>query len=246
MKTTSGFRIEHNPKWIRGIFKGETIIDSRDARLVWEIPYYPVWYFPVSDLKAKLLENGKTHQSPSLGTATRYDLVLDDQTILDAAWCHLDAPVNELRRLVRMDWGSVDTWLEEDVEVFVHPRSPEARVDILGSSRHIRVLIKGAVVADSTQPRLLFETGLTTRFYLPKAHVRMDLLSPTETSTACPYKGWANYWSATIGGVLFEDIAWSYPTPLPESTGIAGLICFYNERVAIEIDGREADKPDIP
>lgn len=243
MSTASRVRIQPNPKWIRGTLNGHTVVDSRDVRFVWEIPYYPAWYFPLADLKGELVENGNTLRSPSRGEGTRYDLVIGDQTVPDAAWRHLDSPVEELRELVRLEWSSVDEWFEEDVEVFVHPRSPEARVDILESSRHVRVRIDGTVVADSTRPRLLFETGLPTRYYLPKADVRMDLLSPTETSTGCPYKGWANYWNVTVGDAVSEDIAWGYRTPLPESEGVAGLVCFYNEKVDIELDGEAIDRP---
>jgi uncharacterized protein (DUF427 family) len=134
-------------------------------------------------------------------------------------------------------------WFEENVEVFVHPRSPEVRIDALASSRHIRVSVDGVVVADSTHATVLFETGLPARFYLPKSDVRMDLLTPTGTTTACPYKGWANYWSVHVGGAIHDDLAWGYRTPLPESEAIAGLVCFYNEKVDIELDGVPVDRP---
>lgn len=236
-------RIEPNPKWIRGVRNGRTVVDSRAVRLVWEIPYYPAWYVPVDDVHADLVANGTTLRSPSRGEGTRYDLVVDGETIPDGAWRHLDSPVAELRDLVRIEWDALDSWFEEDTEVFVHPRSPETRVDVLPSSRHVRVAIDGVVVADSVRPTLLFETGLPTRYYLPKADVRMDLLTPTDTGSACPYKGWAHYWTATVNGTDHPDIAWGYRTPLPESAGIAGLVCFYNEKVDLEIDGVALDRP---
>jgi len=144
--------------------------------------------------------------------------------------------IPELPAHVRLDWAAVDRWFEEDVEVFVHPRSPYTRVDILKSSRHVVVRIDGTVVADTVKPTILVETGLPPRWYIPPTDVRLDLLTQSETSTGCPYKGFATYWSADINGDLHPDIAWSYATPLPESAGVAGLICFYNERVDIEID----------
>ena len=97
--------------------------------------------------------------------------------------------------------------------------------------------IDGEVVADSVQPRILFETGLPPRFYVPQTDVRMDLLTPTDTSTGCPYKGFAHYWDATIGGATHADIAWGYRTPLPESRDVAGLVCFYDDKVELEVDG---------
>lgn len=230
-------RVEPNPKWIRGVVDGATVVDSREARFVWEIPYYPAWYFPVDDVDAKLIENGETLRSPSRGAGTRYDVVVGDRTIPNGAWRHLDSPVEELRDLVRFEWDAFDAWFEEETEVFVHPRSPEVRVDALPSSRHVRVSIGGEVVADSHRPTILYETGLPPRYYLPKSDVRMDLLTPTASETACPYKGWANYWNATVGDDVYSDIAWGYRTPLPESEAIAGLVCFYNEKVDLEIDG---------
>lgn len=236
-------RIEPNPKWIRGVVDGVTVIDSRNVRFVWEIPYYPAWYIPLADVAGELVVNGGTVRSPSRGEGTRYDLVVGDRTISDAAWRHLDSPMEELRDLVRLEWDAMDAWFEEETEVFVHPRSPEVRVDALPSSRHVRVLIDGEVVADSHRPTILFETGLPTRYYLPKSDVRMDVLTPTDSSSACPYKGWANYWSVRVGDTAHDDIAWGYRTPLPESEAIAGLVCFYNERVDLEIDGVALERP---
>jgi uncharacterized protein (DUF427 family) len=131
----------------------------------------------------------------------------------------------------------MDAWFEEDEEVFVHPRDPYTRVDILPTSREVRVELDGVTIARSTSARLLFETGLPVRYYLPKPHVRMDLLTPTPTVTACPYKGTAEYWSVTVDGTEHPDLVWSYRTPLPESQKIAGLMAFYNDKVDIYVDG---------
>jgi len=242
-QSSTRVRIEQNPKWIRGRYRGRTVIDSTNARLVWEIPYYPAWYFPLHDVHAELEPNGETLRSPSRGEGTRYDVVVDGDVIANGAWRHLDSPVEDLRDLVRVEWDAMDSWFEEETEVFVHPRSPDTRVDALPSSRSIRVLIEGEVVAESTRPTLLFESGLPTRYYLPKSDVRMDRLTPTATETACPYKGWANYWTTTVNGVKHTDIAWGYRTPLPESQPIAGLVCFYNEKVDIELDGQALERP---
>lgn len=144
---------------------------------------------------------------------------------------------------VRFDWSTMDAWFEEDEEVFVHARDPYTRVDILASSRHVRVERDGAVLADTTHARGLFETGLPVRWYIPKVDVRMDLLVATDTVSHCPYKGQAEYWSAQVDGRLVKDLAWSYPWPLPESEKIAGLISFYNERVDLFVDGELQERP---
>jgi uncharacterized protein (DUF427 family) len=138
----------------------------------------------------------------------------------------------------------MDAWFEEDVEVFFHARDPFKRVDCLPSSRHIKITLGGEVVAETTRPVLLFETGLKTRYYIPKLDVRQDLLRPTATVTRCPYKGRAAYYSVEVNGRVFEDIAWWYPTATPECTGIAGgYIAFYDEKVdAVEIDGVVQEK----
>jgi len=243
MATTPRVRVEPNPKWIRGVHGGHTVVDSRRSSWVWEVPYYPAWYFPIDDVAADLRANSGTVRSPSRGEGARYDLVIGDVVVPDAAWRHLESPVEELRELVRIEWAAMDSWFEEDVEVFVHPRSPQTRVDVLASSRHVRVLVDTEVVADSVRPSILFETGLPPRFYLPKPDVRMDLLTPTDSTSGCPYKGFASYWDVTVGGTVHHDLAWSYRTPLPESVGVAGMISFYDEKVDIELDGVMQDRP---
>ena len=239
----SSVRIVPNPKWIRGVHRGATVVDSRRASFVWEHRYYPQWYFPADDVAAELQPNGHTFESSALGIGVRHDLVVDGEVLADAAWSHPEAPDEELRGHVRFEWDAIEGWFEEDVEVFVHPRSPEVRVDVLPSSRHVVVEIDGERLADSTSSRILYETGLPERYYLPKSDVRMDLLAPTELVTACPYKGWANYWTVTVGGAEHPNIAWGYRTPLPESRDVAGLVCFYNEQVDLIVDGEAQGRP---
>jgi uncharacterized protein (DUF427 family) len=147
---------------------------------------------------------------------------------------------------VTFPWdGDVD-WYEEDEQVHVHARDPHSRVDVLRSTRHVVVEFDGQVVADSTRPSLLFETWLPTRYYIPADDVRMDLLEPSATSSSCPYKGTARYWSARIGGRLAPDIVWSYPEPIAENPKIRGLLCFYNEHVDLVVDGEPQQRPQTP
>jgi uncharacterized protein (DUF427 family) len=116
-------------------------------------------------------------------------------------------------------------------------------VDILASSRHVRVEVDGVTIAESTSPRLLFETGVPVRYYLPKTHVRMELMQRDERVTQCPYKGQAESWSVRAGELLHENLAWCYPTPLPESQKIAGLMAFYNEKVDLFVGGVLQERP---
>jgi uncharacterized protein (DUF427 family) len=206
-------RIERGAKRVRAVLGGEVVADTIRPVLVWEVPQYPTYYLPAEDVQ--------TERVPS--RAVRHGKQLE-----------------QLRGLVKLDWHSMDAWFEEDEEVFTHPRDPYTRVDILPSSRHVRVELDGHVVAESASPRLLFETGLPTRYYLPKPHVRMDLLTPTATESHCPYKGQAEYWSFGAG---HPDIAWSYRTPLPESEKVAGLVAFYDERADVFVDGVLQERP---
>jgi uncharacterized protein (DUF427 family) len=192
----------------------------------------------------ELLEpDGGSVHSPSRGDATTFTIRVGGKEAVAAALRYLDSPIEELRDLVRLDWNAMDSWFEEDEEVFTHPRNPYTRVDILASSRHVRVEVDGETIAESTSPRLLFETGLPVRYYLPKTHVRMDLLVPTQTESHCPYKGQAEWWSVRAGDRVHEDLAWSYRMPLPESQKITGLVAFYNEKVDIYVDGELQERP---
>ena len=96
--------------------------------------------------------------------------------------------------------------------------------------------VDGVTLADSKDVIALHEGSLPVRYYFPKADVRFDLLTPTDTSTRCHWKGDASYWSAEVGGRLYPDILWGYEDPLPEAEGIAGRVSFYNNKVSILAD----------
>src|ERR1700731_1732896 len=230
-------RVEPGPKRVRVYLAGRLVADTAHPVLVGEVPYYPAYYLPLADVAADLVPTGKTEHSPSRGEAEVFDVRVDGATAEAAARRYPGSPLDKLRDLVRFDWGAMDEWLEEDEPVYTHPRDPYTRVDILASSRHVRVEIDGVTVADSRQPRILFETGLPPRYYLPLTDLRMDLLRPSATESHCPYKGTAAYWSVDTGRQLHEDIVWIYRTPLPESQKVAGLACFYDEKVDVYLDG---------
>jgi uncharacterized protein (DUF427 family) len=237
-------RVEDGAKRVRIYVGGEVVADSKRPKLVWEVPYYPAYYLPSDDVRMELLTpSGRVEHSPSRGDAHYFHVKGGDKTAEDAAWQHPDSPIDELRDHIRFDWDAVDAVFEEDEEVFIHPRDPRTRVDILHSSRHVEVLVDGVKVAETHHPTLLFETGLPARYYIPKTDVRMDLLEPTDKQTGCPYKGFARYWTVQAGNATHENLAWSYPTPLPESQRIAGLVSFYNEKVDLVVDGEPHERP---
>lgn len=240
-------RTEPSDKRVRVVFGGVVIVDTDDALYVWESPSYPQYYVPVADVAAGVLHpSATTSRAPGLGTAGHYTVRAGGREAVDAAWSYADSPVGELRGRVRLEWGAMDAWFEEDEEVFVHPRSPTTRVQILPASRRIEVAVDGVVVARSARPFFLHETGLPRRTYLPKLDVRMDLLVPTATTSMCPYKGTARYWSLTTPAREHPDIAWSYPAPFRESAPIAGLVAFYDERVDLTVDDVVRPRPATP
>jgi uncharacterized protein (DUF427 family) len=243
--TRGRVRIETATKRVRAYLGGVAVADTTRPLLVWEAPYYPTYYIPVTDVRAELLEadEGTGIRSPSRGEGRTFTVRAGGVEAAGAALRYENSPLPELRDAVRLEWDAMDAWFEEDEQVFTHPRDPYTRVDILPSSRHVRVEVDGVTVAESAKPTLLFETGLPVRYYLPKTHVRMDLLMATDSVSNCPYKGQAEWWSVRAGDDVHADLAWSYRTPLPESQKIAGLVAFYNEKVDIYVDGVRQERP---
>ena len=217
--------------------------DSTRALLAWEPRRLAVYWFPTEDVRMDLL----ARKESASGTA-RWDLRVGERVAENAAWSYPepDAEREQLRGHIAFFWNSLDAWFEEDDQVYVHPRDPYHRVDVLHSSRHVRVEAEGQVLADTTRPSLLFETGLPTRYYIPNLDVRMELLEPTDTTTSCPYKGNAVYWSARVGDKVLTDIVWGYPTPIPECAKVENLLCFYNEKLDIYVDGVLQERPISP
>jgi uncharacterized protein (DUF427 family) len=242
--TSRGMKIEPGAKWVRAYLGGELVASTAHPLLVWEVPYYPTYYFPAEDVRGELLqEDGGMLHSPSRGDGKTFTVSAGGKRAVGAAMRYESSPIAELRDMFRFEWDAMDAWFEEGEEVYTHARDPHHRIDILASSRHVRVEVEGETVAESRSPRLLFETGLPVRYYLPKPHVRMDLLELGELVTQCPYKGEAQSWSVRTGEGMHENLAWRYPAPLPESQKIAGLIAFYDEKVDTFVDGLQQLRP---
>jgi uncharacterized protein (DUF427 family) len=245
MSADSGdVRVEESEKRVRALFAGTVIADTYSPRLVWENPFYPTYYLSEEDVRGDLLyPTGDTHTSVSRGEAEVLTVKVGDREAVGAALRYRDSPVDRLRGTIRLEWDAMDAWFEEDDEVFAHARNPYTRIDVLQSSRHVRVDVDGTTVADSRRPLLLFETGMPVRTYLPKLDVRLDLLEPSQTTWHCPYKGLASYYHVVIDGRRYEDLVWAYPYPALESAAIAGHVCFYDEKVDVYIDGVLRDLP---
>jgi uncharacterized protein (DUF427 family) len=110
------------------------------------------------------------------------------------------------------------------------------RLTITPADLHVVVHVGDEIVADSHRPVVLEERGNPTRYYLPRDDVRTDLLRATERHTTCPYKGQASYWSLAVGGAVHDNVVWSYETPIADAEAIAGLLCFYNDRVDLRVE----------
>ena len=244
------FRWEDSRRRVRVIFGGVAVADSTRVMLLHEFGHLPVFYFPFEDVRWDVMEATEhTTRSPLKGDASYWTIRVGDRTAENAAWSYLNPLPGgpQVKDYIAFYWNKMDAWYEEDEQVFAHARDPYKRVDILPSSRHVRVVLGGVTVADTQQSRLLIETGLPTRYYIPQQDVRMELLKPTESASRCPYKGKASYWSAQIGDKIFKDIIWSYSDPLPACSPIANLLSFYNERVdAIYVDDEPIPVPKTP
>lgn len=238
-------RIEQSGKRVRVAFGGRFVADTAAPLLVWEHRYYPAYYLPLADVDPDVLvASGDTYESPALGKGTLSAIKVGERVAEDAVVRYQDSP--RLRDHVRIEFAAMDAWFEEDEEIFVHPRDPYKRVDVLDSSRTVRIEIDGVTVAESTRPKLLFETGLPKRYYLPKTDVRLDVLEPSPTTSRCPYKGTAEYYSVRVGEQVHSDVVWYYRTPLPESQKVQGLLCFYDEKVDVFVDGVKQERPRTP
>jgi uncharacterized protein (DUF427 family) len=236
--------IEPVPRRIRAVLAGEVVLDTTSAVYVWEWANYPQYYIPLVDVSADALVDEQHAQRLKRGTAARHGLRVGDVSRPGCAHVYGDDALAGLAGMVRFDWEALDAWFEEDEEIFVHPRNPYSRVDALRSTRHVRVELDGAVLAESSSTVMVFETGLPTRYYLNRTEVDFHHLIATDTVTSCPYKGMTSgYWSVRIGDATYEDLAWAYDFPTRELLPITGLIAFYNEKVDISVDGRRLGRP---
>jgi uncharacterized protein (DUF427 family) len=240
-------RIEPVAKRVRAFIGGVAIADSCRVMMMFETARLGVYYFPIEDVRTDLLVTTSTVvRSPAKGDATYCSVTVDGRTVENAAWRYLDPPAGcpEIANLIAFHWSLMEAWFEEDDEVFVHARDPYHRIDVLDSSREVRVVVGGQTVAVTRRARFLFETGLPVRYYIPKDDVRADLLQPSGTKTACAYKGpTSRYWQATTADGKVGDIAWCYEAPAHEVARIVGMVAFFNERVdAIYVDGKEMSR----
>ena len=239
-----------SPRRVQVRFGGIRIADSVRTMLLRQHGFLPVYYFPADDVRTDLLvPTDYTTHSPYKGTASYWHLRTPERTARFAVWSYAEPLPGspDTSGCYGFDWHSMDAWYEENERIWVHARDPLLRVDALPSGRRVRVEVSGTTIAESSRPVLLFETGLVTRYYLPPADVRQNLLRPSPTYTLCPYKGRARYYHLELDGARFEDIAWQYARPLPSVAAVAGHLAFWNERedTVIHVDGEPLERPGV-
>ncbi|KAH7399805.1 hypothetical protein BKA64DRAFT_670436 [Cadophora sp. MPI-SDFR-AT-0126] len=229
--STGPVKTEPTSRRVRALFDGTFIFDTTSAVHVWEHKYFPQFWIPISEFQPGVLVKGSSFDDQGfayLGTVKGRVRSSDRVLVFEKG---------PLEGLVRVEFGAMDAWFEEDQQIYDHPKNPYTRIDILPSSRRIEVKIGGITVAECSNPMFLFETGLRTRYYLPKTSVKMQYLTPSTTTTKCPYKGKASYYNVVIDGKEHKDLVWWYEYPITESAAVQGLVCFYNEKVDIYVDG---------
>lgn len=263
----AGTRHEPTGKRIRATLGERTVVDSSRAVLLWEprrvVPSYAV---PIDDIAAELTDGSSpgvdaddvgyslpdVSDRPVLDPSIPFAVHTADGAVVDlwigdrfrpGAGFRLED--DDLAGYVVLDFAAFDGWLEEDEPNLGHPRDPFHRIDILQSSRHVRLEVDGELLAESTRPRMLFETSVPVRFYLPREDVRAELI-PSPTRTTCAYKGIASYVSPVLGADDVTDLGWIYEQPLREAAQVTGLIAFFDERVDVVLDGVRRPRPVTP
>lgn len=247
--------LEPTPKRLRVEVGGVVIADSRRAMMLHEGGQQPIYYFPPQDVSADVLEPSDRHtHCPKKGDASYYTIRAGDEVVKDGAWFYPDPLPGSppIKGLIAFYFNRMGRWLEESEEIGVHPRDPYHRIDVLATDRHITISLDGVVLAETDRALALFESNLPTRWYLPIEDVRAEL-EPSDTITHCPYKGTASYHSVQVqggqggqGAQGGKDLIWYYEQPLDEVARIKGLVCFFNEKVDIELDSELQQRPDSP
>jgi uncharacterized protein (DUF427 family) len=239
--------VEPVPRRVRAELGGHVVLDTTQALYLWEWPAYPQFLIPVDDVDPEALVDEGHVSNLSRGRVARVGLRAGDVERKGAGRRFVESTIPGIVDTIRFDWAALDAWYEEDEQVFVHPRNPYSRVDALRSGRTVRIELDGLVLAESSAPVAVFETGLPPRWYLERTAVDFTHLRPSDTETACPYKGrTTGYWSVQTSEALYPDLAWTYDFPTAPLLPIAGLVAFYDEKVDVFLDGGEQERPVTP
>jgi uncharacterized protein (DUF427 family) len=259
-------RFEPSNRRVRATVDGAPLLDSTRARLVWEprrvVPQYAV---PREDVSAAVEEASTDAVADHPGVRLPE---VTDRPVLDPrvpfgvhstpgrpvtlrpegsarAVAGFEPDDEALAGYVVVDFRGPDRWLEEDEEIFSHPRDPFHDIAIRRTSRRVQVSLDGVLLADTRRAVMLFETLLPPRYYIPADDIVVGL-EPSSRVTACPYKGVATYRSPVVDGRVVEDLAWCYEKPLDACAAVAGHLAFFDEKVDVVLDGVPVARPVTP
>jgi uncharacterized protein (DUF427 family) len=217
-------------------FGGVWIADSQDVTLLHEPGRYPVAFFPAWDITSGVLESsGHTTRHQDLGETSWYTVRAGRNSKPRAAWHYtgLPAHASELKGRVAFARHAMDAFYEEDERIVGHAADSYHRIDIRQASRHLTVRHGGRIVADTTRPLALYESGFAPRWYAPRADIDETALIPAEGQTFCPYKGRCSYYDIADA----RRAAWSYENAWTEVRRISGLVSFEPDKVELHLDG---------
>jgi uncharacterized protein (DUF427 family) len=228
---------------IRCVCAGETVVDASAAKLLHETGRLPVYHFPAGQVRTELLHDTGEREGSARGELAWHELRIGSRVVPRAAWTYPEPAAAFLEGLVAFRWDALDEWFAEAEQLFGHPKDPYSRIDVCRTTRRVRVLLDGEVLADSRRARVLYEAALPPRWYLPAEDVRGELLVPSGNLSRCAYKGVASYWHVRVGDELAEDLVWSYPDPEHDALPVRDMLCFFSEKVDIELDGVVDERP---
>ncbi|ODA83836.1 hypothetical protein RJ55_02352 [Drechmeria coniospora] len=239
---------------VRVVLNHSIIVDTTAASHVWEHDAYPQFYIPQDALTGCTVRDQQLIRADGFARAATVELTVPARKgIPEHRTDRLlrftdDRSLGALAGLVRLEFGAMGKllphqWLEEDVPIYVHPKDPFKRIDVLPSSRAIQVKLAGKTVAQAPNAVHLLETGLPARYYMSLAAVDQSVLRKSELVTRCPYKGEAEYYDVVVDGEEHKNLIWYYRLPTHECAAIAGLVCFYGEHVDVFLDGTLQEKP---
>ncbi|KAF1991539.1 DUF427-domain-containing protein [Aulographum hederae CBS 113979] len=237
---------------VRAMLGNEYIFDTTNAFHVWEHPFYPQYYIPAKDFvrATKTVRYGdyrsmKNEEGSNIAVA--FSIEAGGKKARGVEFEATPGKGGELDGLIKVEFDSMDQWYEEDTPIYVHPKDPTKRIDLLSSQRTVEIKLGSTTLAKSTHAIFLIEPLLPVRYYIPQPDCSQKLLRPSQSGlkTKCPYKGEAEYLDVVLpdGAGVVENVVWWYRYPTYECAAVAGMYCFFNEKVDVFVNGVELERP---
>jgi uncharacterized protein (DUF427 family) len=222
---------------LRARLANEWIADGEDVLLLHEPGRYPVAFFTLASIRpGVLVSENRITQHPDFGDTEWFTVTVGDRRAMRAAWQFTALPefASAFRGRVAFAWRAMDAFYEEDERIVGHAADAYHRIDIRQSSRHLVVKDGSRVVADTSRPVALYESGFAPRWYVRRQDVDESALALVEGQTFCPYKGLCSYYD--VGER--RKAAWSYLEAWPEVARISNYVSFEADTVEVSLDGK--------